>query len=196
MKKLISLLLALVMSACVLAPVLAETEAEAVARPAAFTFDLDGFMMWFGNFATASGLEAAPTCTVAEDGLSAVVEAQPWCTVAVTMDAEGKVTALAFETAMTIADMQEKAPYFGFAIAMVTLSAKAAEDISFVMDTEQTDLLETELSELVMALTNRITDALVAPVSESGEIAGHLATVFLSVDAATLTLTFGYAYEP
>lgn len=196
MKKLVSLILALVLSLGCMLPAMAETTETVEAPAVPFTFALTDFQTWFDLFITSTGLGITPVWTTSEDGLTVEGDAQDLGKVVVTLNADGQVTCLSLDAPLTLDNLQVGAYYFGVSLAMTTLAAKVAEDPAFMEDETVTATMEAELSALVTNLTNRIDEALTAPISETGVIAGHTATVYMSFDLTNMTLIFGYTYEP
>lgn len=195
MKKLVSLLLVLILSLCALTPAMAETTGILEA-PAAFSFSLTDYQTYL-NFFYSNGLGITPVWTTVEDGLSTVCDMQDYGKVTVGLSAEGKVTKLGIESALSLDSMQTGAYYFGVSLAMATMAAKAAEDISFLQDQTLSSQLQTDLTTLINSLTSRMSEVLTGEtITESGVIADHTATVSLRVDVAAMTFVFGYTYAP
>lgn len=192
MKKLVSLILALILTLGCMLPAMAET----TAAPATFTFALSDFQTWFDLFITSTGLGITPVWTTSEDGLTVEADAQDLGKVVVTLNADGQVTCLGLETILTLDNIQVGAYYFGVSVGLATLSAKAAEDPTFLADEANATQMEAELTNLVNNLSARTNEALTGAISETGVIAGHPATVYMSFDLTNMTLVFGYTYEP
>lgn len=196
MKKIVSLILALVLALGCMLPAMAEAT-ETVEVPAVpFTFTLEEFQTWFDLFIITTGLGITPVWTPSEDGLIVEGDAQDLGKVVVTLNADGQVTCLALDTVLTLDNLQMGAYFFGVSVGLITLAAKVAEDPTFLDDENNATLMETELTNLVNAMTANMDAALTGTVSESGEIAGHKATVSTAFDMVNMTLLFGYTYEP
>lgn len=195
MKKLVSLVLALVLSLGCMLPAMAE-DTETVEAPAApFTFAVADFQTYFDLFVSTTGLGITPVWTTSEDGLTVEADAQALGKVVLTLNADGQVLKVNTEALLTLDNIQVGAYYFGVTVGLVTLAVKVAEDPTFLEDQANANQMETELTNLVNTLSARINDALTGPISESGEIAGHKATVYMSFDMINMALIFGYNYE-
>lgn len=196
MKKLVSLLLALVLSLGCMLPAMAETTETVEAPAVPFTFALEDFQTWFDLFITTTGLGITPVWTTSEDGLTVEADAQDLGKVIVTLNADGQVTCLGIDSILTLDNIQVGAYFFGVSVGLTTLAAKAAEDPTFLADEANATQMEAELTNLVNTLSARTNEALTGAISETGVIAGHTATVSMSFDMTNMTLLFGYTYEP
>lgn len=196
MKKLVSLLLALVLSLGCMLPAMAETTETVEAPAVPFTFTLTDFQTWFDLFITTTGLGITPVWTTSEDGLTVEADAQDLGKIVVTLNADGQVTCLGLDSILTLDNIQVGAYFFGVSVGLTTLAAKAAEDPTFLADEANATQMEAELTNLVNTLSARTNEALTGTISETGVIAGHTATVSMSFDMTNMTLLFGYTYEP
>lgn len=196
MKKLVSLILALVLSLGCMLPAMAETTETVEAPAVPFTFALEDFQTWFDLFITTTGLGITPVWTTSEDGLTVEADAQDLGKIVVTLNADGQVTCLGIDSILTLDNIQVGAYFFGVSVGLTTLAAKAAEDPTFLADEANATQMEAELTNLVNTLSARTNEALTGAISETGVIAGHTATVSMSFDMTNMTLLFGYTYEP
>lgn len=188
MKKLVSLLLTLALLCCSIVPALAET------APTAFSFTLADLQMWIDS--VVASLEVSAAWTTAEDGKSATADMGVLGVIGVTMNDEGYVTTLTCDTTVSIDSLATGGYNFGIAIALVTLSAKAAEDISYVMVDSNMTEMETAMNTLVQEVCSNTAAALEGPVSSTAVVAGHPCTISLSIDINTLAINLGYVYQP
>jgi len=196
MKKLVSLILALVLSLGCMLPVMAETTETVEAPAAPFTFALEDFQTCFDLFISTTELGITPVWTTSEDGLTVEADAQDLGKIVVTLNADGQVTCLGLDSILTLDNIQVGAYFFGVSVGLTTLAAKAAEDPTFLADEANATQMEAELTNLVNTLSARTNEALTGAISETGVIAGHTATVSMSFDMTNMTLIFGYTYEP
>lgn len=196
MKKLVSLILALVLALGCMTPAMAET-ADAVDAPVApFTFAVTDFQTCFDLFVSSTELGITPVWTTSEDGLTVEADAQALGKVVLTLNADGQVIKVNSEAVLGLDNMEMGAYYFGVTVGLVTVAVKAAEDPTFPEDQANATQMEAELTSLVGTLTARINEVLTGTISESGVIAGHSATVYMRLDVINMSLIFGYTYEP
>lgn len=198
MKKLISLLLAALLCIGCLTPVLAEGSLSSLfssmsTTAEAFPYTLEDYQLYFNVLCT-NGLGAAPVWTT--DGTTATATVEGYGTAIVEMNAEGYVTKLS--TSMTVSTNDASAANnLGMMIAMVALSSKAAEDITFL--SSNTEAYTNELVSGLYALLGNLVEAMSGPVSSTVEVYGDTATFTMSLDISdttNITMTLGFTYEP
>lgn len=198
MKKLLSLVLALVLSVGCMAPVFAESGDSLFSlfnsgstTQEAFPYTLSEYQMYFNMLADAV-LGVKPTWTTTATGATATMEG--YGDVVVEVNAEGKVTRLSTKMTVSTSD-QEAISKLGMLIALVAMTSKATEDISFVANNadDYTNQLLVPLYDLI----GRITEAAGGKtISSSAEVYGDTATFNLSVDLVKMTMTLELVYEP
>lgn len=198
MKKLLSLVLAALLCIGCLTPVLAENSLSSLfsnlnATAEAFPYTLEDYQSYF-NLLCTNLFGATPVWTT--DGSNAVATIEGFSDVIVEMNAEGYVTKLS--TSMTVsASDASAANNLGMMIALVAMSSKAAEDVSFI--TSNTEAYTNELVSGLYSLLGNLAEAMSGPVSSTVEVYGDTATFTLALDisdAANINMTFGFIYEP
>lgn len=198
MKKLLSLLLAALLCLGCMIPAMAEapvTEAETPAAVETFPYALDNYKMYF-DMLVAGGLGATPVWTAAEDGLSYTVDVAGFGSVLISLDAEGNILSYATEMTASAANSEALGNAFGQLVAMIGMTSRICEDITFLMDSEAQNEYATALVMPLMKLISRINDAMAAPVAETAEVFDDTATFTLAVNLETVEVTFGFIYEP
>ena len=165
MKKLVSLILALVLSLGCMLPAMAETTETVEAPAVPFTFALEDFQTWFDLFITTTGLGITPVWTTSEDGLTVEADAQDLGKIVVTLNADGQVICLGLDSVLTLDNIQVGAYLFGVSVGLTTLAAKAAEDPAFLADEANATQMEAELTNLVNTLSARTNEALTGAIS-------------------------------
>ena len=195
MKKLLSLLLAALLCVCALTPVMAEDSLSALfnslnTTAEAFPYTISDYQTYF-NILSLNVIQVNPVWTTEGNTATAVLEG--YGDVVVEANADGYVTKLT--TGMTVGTSDtESANKLGMLVALVAMTSKATEDISFF--SENSDGFTQELLSVLFALMGDITSAMEAPVSSTGEVYGDTVTFTLSVNATDMTMELGLIYEP
>lgn len=196
MKKLVSLMLALVLCVCTLTPVMAEGLGSSLlaqfTTTATFDYTLADYQTMF-NMLCSGTLSVTPVWTV--EGTDNVATIEGYGEVIVTVNADGAVTKLSTSKVCTADDISNSANALGMLVAVTALSSKATEDISFVTE-ENINAYTEELLNLLYSLMDKITDAMDNTVSVTGELGGDKATFTMHIDMNTMAITFGFIYEP
>lgn len=160
-----------------------------------FPYALEDYKLYFDMFA-ASLLGTTPVWATAEDGRSITVDAGDFGTMLVSLNEEGAVLNYACSITANVSNAYDMGNSFGQLVALIALSSKAAEDISFISSQDNINQFTTEVLSLLSVLTENMTDAMSGPVSVTDEVAGDTCTFTMYFDAQTLNLTFGFVYEP
>lgn len=190
MKKLISLMLALVLCLCALTPVMAE---EADAAPAeAFLYTQEEYRQLFDVLA-ANMLQIVPEWTV--DGSMAMAALEGYGEVLVEMNDAGQVIRLSTNKVCALNDIQTSANALGMLVALSALGSKATEDMTFMTE-ENINVYTQELMSLLYSLMDNLGEAMGSTVTVTGEVGGDTATFTMLIDVTTLSITFGFIYEP
>lgn len=195
MKKLLSLLLAALLCVCALTPVMAEDSLSALFNALnntaeAFPYTVSDYQTYF-NILSLNVIQVSPVWTT--EGNNAIAALEGYGDVLVEANAEGYVTKLS--TSMTVGTSDtESANKLGMLVALVAMTSKATEDISFF--NENSDGFTQELLSVLFALMGDITSAMEAPISSSGEVYGDTVTFTLSVNVTDMTMELGLIYEP
>lgn len=195
MKKLLSLLLAALLCVCALTPVMAESSLSELfnslnTTAEAFPYTISDYQTYF-NILSLNVIQVSPVWTTEGNTATAVLEG--YGDVVVEANADGYVTKLS--TGMTVGTSDtESANKLGMLVALVAMTSKATEDISFF--SENSDGFTQELLSVLFALMSDITSAMEAPVSSTGEVYGDTVTFTLSVNVTDMTMELGLIYEP
>lgn len=195
MKKLLSLLLAALLCVCAMTPVMAEDSLSALfsalnTTVEAFPYTISDYQTYF-NILSLNVISVSPVWTTEGNTATAVLEG--YGDVLVEANAEGYVTKLS--TTMTVGTSDtESANKLGMLVALVAMTSKATEDISFF--SENSDGFTNELLSVLFALMGDITSAMEAPISSTGEVYGDTVTFTLSVNVTDMTMELGLIYEP
>lgn len=193
MKKLVSMLLALMLCLCGLTSAMAETATETTVEVFPYTvedyktyFDVLGYNL-FGE---------APVWAATEDGQSLVATIESWGVAVVMLDELGQVTSLGTTIDISMeGDVTTESNKFGQMVALIALSSKAAEDINSFTE-ENINTFTNSLMTLITSLMGSIADAMTEPVVVSEEIGGNLCSFYMSLDMNTMTMSFGFLMEP
>ena len=197
MKKLLSLLLAALLCVCSLTPVFAEAGDSLFSmfgtdrKEESFPYTLNDYKLYFDILAD-SVLGVTPVWTTTANGAEAALEG--FGVVKVETNAEGKVTRLS--TAMTVEPTdQEAISNLGMVMALMAMTSKASEDISFIA--ANADSYTEQLLAPLYELIGRIGDAVSGKtISATGDVYGDTATFSLSIDMTKMTMTLELVYEP
>ena len=201
MKKLLSLLLAALLCMGCISPVLAETDLVSLfnnlnntaATEEAFPYTVAEYQLYF-DILCSSNLGVNPVWT--NDGVNTVASIAGYGDAIIETNAEGYITKLS--TTMTVsANDVTAANKLGMMIAIVALSSKATEDVTFI--TANSEAYTQELVNGLYALLGDLVAALSGPISSTAEVYGDTATFTLAIDMtdpANLMMTLGFIYEP
>lgn len=196
MKKLVSLLLAVLLAVTTL-PALAETSLSDLfsgltsgqTQEEAFPYTVDEYKVYFDML---SGLLLNITPTWTAEGNVHTASLPGYCDVAVETNDAGNVirlsTGMGF-SASNVADAEK----LGMIVALVSLSSKATEDVSFL---ENSTDFSNALVQVLYDLLSRIGEAVNGPVTSTGEVYGDTASFTLALDIATMYISIGFVYEP
>lgn len=188
MKKLVSVLVALALCLCTLAPVMAETTVEA------FPYTLETYRMYFDLLAT-SMFEVAPVWTTSADGTAATATVNGYGVVEMDINAAGQVTCFTTSLVANQNNASTVSNAFGQLIALLALSSKTAEDITFLTE-ENINQFTNELLGLLNELLGRMEEALGDTLVVSGEAGGNTCTFTMLLDVNTMTINFGFMFQP
>lgn len=195
MKKLVSLLLAAMLCVCALTPVMAESSLSALFNSLnntveAFPYTIADYQTYF-NILSLNVIQVSPVWTTEGNTATAVLEG--YGDVLVEANAEGYVTKLSTSMTVGMSDTAS-ANKLGMLVALVAMTSKATEDISFF--NENSDGFTQELLGVLYALMGDIVSAMEAPISSTGEVYGDTVTFTLSVNVTNMTMELGLIYEP
>ncbi|MBR3763660.1 MAG: hypothetical protein IKK57_03810 [Clostridia bacterium] len=200
MKKLVSLLLAVMLAVTTL-PALAETSLSDLfsgltsgqTQQEPFPYTVGEYKATF-DMLSINVISVTPTW--ATDGANATATMEGYGDVIVETNAEGYVTKLS--TSMTVsANDASAANKLGMMIALVAMSSKTTEDISFLA--ANSEGYTTELVNGLYALLGDLVSAMNGPISNTTEVYGDTATYTLSIDMsdmANVLMTLTFTYEP
>lgn len=198
MKKLLSLVLALVLSVGCMAPVFAESGNSLFSlfnsgstTQEAFPYTLSEYQMYF-NILGKEVLGVDPVWTETATGATASMEG--FGDVVVEVNAEGNVTRLSTKMTVGLSDT-DAIGNLGMLVALVAMTSKATEDISFVAN--NADDYTNQLLAVLYGLMDRIGEATTGDtISSTGEVYGDTATFNLTLDVTKMTMTLELVYEP
>ena len=188
MKKLVSMLLALVLCLCALTPVMAETAVEA------FPYTVEGYRTYFDVLAV-SMFGVSPAWTLSADGRSYNVDVPGYGTVEVALNAQGQITSFKSTLVATEDNVTTTSNAFGQLVALIALSSKAAEDITFLTE-ENINQFTAELQGLLGEMLSRIAEAMEGPLVVSGEVVGNTCSFSMLLDLNNMTINFGFIFQP
>lgn len=193
MKKLVSMLLALMLCLCGLTSAMAETATETTVE--VFPYTVEDYKTWFDTFSS-SMFEVTPAWVTAEDGKSIAVTVAGYGDVKVELNDQGQITCFSSNLIATEDTVETTSNAFGQLVALIALSSKATEDLSFLLSEENLQQFEIDLMSLLYNMIGRITEALEGPLTVSGEVSGNLCTFSMLLDVNTMTINFGFMFQP
>ena len=171
--------------------------AAAQAPAEAFPYELDTYKQYFDMFST-SIVGAPPVWETAADGMSLLATIEGLGTAVVELNGEGKAVRIRteFTTSATSDTVVQDSNAFGQLVALSALSSKAAEDLTFVADSANTNQFTTDVLSLLNELLGKVNEAIGEEVSVSADVSGDTCTFTMTLDLATMTLKMGFVYEP
>ena len=195
MKKLIALLLAALLCLGTMLPALAENETEA--RPETFPYMFSEYKTYF-DFLSENLFGITPEWGADVEALIAMARVEGFGDTYLEVDAEEYVKNIITMVAIPVADdtqITAAANSFGQLVALITLSSRAAQDVS-TFTNETINAVQNELVEMISELMSHVSDALNGPVTLEHEVDGDLCTLVMSFDLEAMTLTFGFMLQP
>ena len=196
MKKLISLLLAVMMALTTL-PALAETSLSdlfsgfttGATTEEAFPYTAEEYKATFDMI---SGLLLSVTPTWKTEGNVYTASIPGYADVVVETNAAGNVTKLSTGMGFSTSDTSG-AEKLGMLIALVSLASKGTEDLAFL---ENSVDFTNAIVQVLYELLSRIAEALNGPVTSTGEVYGDTVSFTMSLDMASMYINLSFAYEP
>ena len=196
MKKLISLLLAMMMAMTTL-PALAETSlsdlfsglGSALNQEEAFPYTAEEYKATFDMI---SGLLLSATPTWTAEGNVHTASIPGYADVIVETNAAGNVVKLNTAMGFSATDTSG-AEKLGMLIALVAMSSKGTEDLTFLENSVE---FTNAITQVLYDLLGRIAEALNGPVTSTGEVYGDTVSFTMSLDMTTMTINLGFIYEP
>ena len=195
MKKLIALLLAALLCLGTMLPALAENETEA--RPETFPYMFSEYKTYF-DFLSENLFGITPEWGADVEALIAMARVEGFGDTYLEVDAEEYVKTVITMVSIPVADdtqITTAANSFGQLVALITLSSRAAQDVS-TFTNETINAVQNELVEMISELMSHVSDALNGPVTLEHEVDGDLCTLVMSFDLEAMTLTFGFMLQP
>lgn len=196
MKKLISLMLALMLALTTL-PALAETSLSdlfcslttGLPQEEAFPYTAEAYKTTF-DLLSGMLLQLTPTWTT--EGNVHTASLPGYADVIVETNDAGNVTKLSAGMGFSTSDTSG-AEKLGMLIALISLSSKGTEDLAFL---ENSVDFTNQLVQVLYELLGRIAEALDGPVTSTGEVYGDTVSFTMTLDVTNMYINLGFVYEP